>query len=299
MSICSHKVRMTLAEKGLPYISLEVRIAHQENYNPVYANLRLASDVARNTKLASNYSGSSGVQDTGFDAWVVPTLVDVEKNSIIADSRLICLYLCQVLSLHGVDRDELLPSDIETEVLAQLDKVDSFPHVALFYGPNPDGDRRPSLFREASAGAHERKIAALKATWESVRGENAELDAAYAAKISKESAASAFVTNPDRMRTTIANTDQLVGELGKILAASGGTWCFGDRFTLADIFWIVTLFRLEFLGYGWLWQERSDRAHISRYAEAGYARNSMKYAVRHWPGSCPYSEWIAKWLPTK
>ncbi|MEL7037006.1 MAG: glutathione S-transferase family protein [Cyanobacteria bacterium J06592_8] len=292
MSICSHKVRMTLAEKNLPYISLEVEIKapKQENYNPDYVRLRLASDIARNAKLATGFSGNSGVQEEGFDALVVPTLVDVEKNAIIADSRLVCLYLCQ-----QVDDDQLLPADIEAQVLAQLDKVDLFPHVALLYGANPDDDRRPPILRNVIGGVHDHKIAALNAVWESVKGKDDKLDAAYAAKIAKEEAASDFVGTPERMRAVIAETDRLIGEFSTTLSENGGPWCFGDRFTLADLFWIVSLFRLEFLGYGWLWKERPERENIGHYAEAGYARNSMKFAVRHWPGGHPPSEWVAEW----
>ncbi|MEM8544189.1 MAG: glutathione S-transferase family protein [Cyanobacteria bacterium P01_H01_bin.119] len=294
MSICSNKVRMTLAQKGLPYISHDVKITYpeQENYSPAYVRLRLASDIAQQADLSSGYSGGSSVQASGFDALVVPTLVDVEKNAIIADSRLICLYLCEHL-----DGDDLLPPDIKAQVLAQLDTVDRFPHVALLYGANPDNDQRPLLLQQAMATVHELKVAALNAAWETVQGQDARLDAAYEAKITKEKAGQVFVGTPERMRTVIAETERLIVEFGETLAASDGPWCFGDRFTLADIFWIVSLFRLEFLGYGWLWQDNADCAHIGRYAEAGYALESMKTAVCHWPGYPP-SEWVAKWLPS-
>ncbi len=152
------------------------------------------------------------------------------------------------------------------------------------------------MLKHAMATDHELKVAALNAAWDSVRGEDPKLDAAYAAKISREEAGKTFVSSPDRMRAIIAETERLIAEFGETLAESGGPWCFGDRFTLADIFWIVSLFRLEFLGYGWLWKEHAERAHIDRYAQAGYALDSMKFAVRHWPGHPP-SEWVAEWLP--
>ncbi len=293
MSICSNKVRMTLAQKRLPYISHEVDIMDkaQENYNPDYVSLRLASEIAQTASLSTSYSAESSVQQAGFDAFVVPTLVDVDKTAIIADSRLICLYLCE-----KVDGDDLLPVDIKEQVLKQLDTVDLFPHVALLFGANPDDDRRPPILKHAMATDYQLKIAALNATWDSVRGEDPKLDAAYAAKISREKAGKPFVDNPDRMRAIIAETDRLIAEFGKTLAESGGPWCFGDRFTIADIFWLVSLFRLDFLGYGWLWKEHTERAHINRYAQAGYALDSMKFSVCHWPGHPP-SEWVAEWLP--
>ncbi|MEM1280445.1 MAG: glutathione S-transferase C-terminal domain-containing protein [Cyanobacteria bacterium P01_H01_bin.152] len=294
LSICSNKVRMTLAHQKLPYISHEVKITYpeQENYNPAYVRLRLASDIAQKMSLSSGYSGGSSVQASGFDALVVPTLVDVEQQAIIADSKLICLYLCE-----KVNDDALLPADIREPVLAQLDIVDRFPHVALLYGANPDNDQRPPLLRQAMATVHDLKVTALKATWDGVRGEDARLDAAYAAKIAKEKAGETFVGTPDHMRSVIAETERLIAEFGETLANSGGPWSFGDRFTLADIFWIVSLFRLEFLGYGWLWRDHAERAHISHYTEAGYALKSMQTAVCHWPGYPP-SYWVAKWLPS-
>lgn len=293
LSICSNKVRMTLAQKGLPYISHQVDIKYpaQENYNPAYVRLRMASDIAQTASLSTGYSGGSGVQEAGFDALVVPTLVDVDNTEIIADSRLICLYLCE-----AVDGDDLLPADIKDRVLVQLDKVDLFPHVALLYGGNPDGDRRPPMLKQAMGAVHDLKVAALNAAWESVRGADPQLDAAYGAKIAREEAGKTFVDTPDLMRATIAETERLIAEFGDTLATSGGPWCLGDRFTLADIFWIVSLFRLEFLGYGWLWQDHAERAHIDDYAKAGYALDSMQSAVRYWPGYPP-SEWVTEWLP--
>ncbi|MEM9491952.1 MAG: glutathione S-transferase family protein, partial [Myxococcota bacterium] len=266
-SICSNKVRMTLAHTGLPYIShvVDIKPPVPENYNSAYVRLRLASDIAQKAALATGYSGGSGVQEAGFDALVVPTLVDVEKIDIIADSRLICLYLCETIKEGG----DLLPADIKEEVLAQLDKVDLFPHVALLYGANPDDDRRPIAYQKAMPMVHDAKVSALSAAWDKVRGQDAQLDAAYEAKIAKEKAGKTFVGTADRMRATIADTERLVAEFEQFLAASGGPWCFGERFTLADIFWIVTLFRLEYLGYGWMWKDNPERTHIGPYAEAG------------------------------
>src|SRR3546814_4172448 len=60
---------------------------------------------------------------------------------------------------------------------------------------------------------------------------------AYQHKIVKEEAAASFVINEPQMRTAISKAEQLVTDLDRDLGASTGPWLFGDRFTLADLFW--------------------------------------------------------------
>src|SRR3546814_2715119 len=66
---------------------------------------------------------------------------------------------------------------------------------------------------------------------------------AYQHKIVKEEAAASFVINEPQMRTAISKAEQLVTDLDRDLGASTGPWLFGDRFTLADLFWAVSLYR--------------------------------------------------------
>src|SRR3546814_10282324 len=65
---------------------------------------------------------------------------------------------------------------------------------------------------------------------------------AYQHKIVKEEAAASFVINEPQMRTAISKAEQLVTDLDRDLGASTGPWLFGDRFTLADLFWAVSLY---------------------------------------------------------
>src|SRR3546814_8149389 len=89
---------------------------------------------------------------------VVPTLVDHETGRILADSKAICLYLCDALS-GGTD---LLPADIREAVLKQVQLADTTPHVALLYGADPDGDRRPESMQAVMPGIHAHKIDAVQ-----------------------------------------------------------------------------------------------------------------------------------------
>src|SRR3546814_1280637 len=81
-----------------------------------------------------------------------------ETGRILADSKAICLYLCDALS-GGTD---LLPADIREAVLKQVQLADTTPHVALLYGADPDGDRRPESMQAVMPGIHAHKIDAVR-----------------------------------------------------------------------------------------------------------------------------------------
>ncbi len=288
-SICSNKVRAVLFELDLVWRSLELDPNARENYKPQYVRLRLASAIAQTTAFAQGWEGGSSVAEAGFDALAVPTLVDNANSNVVADSLQICLHLARS---HATIRD-LLPADLEADVLEQLDAVDRTPHVALLYGANPDGDGRALVFRRGFKTEHAKKAEAARRHAEAVRGEDAKLDAAYAAKIAKESAGSAFVSSPKKMRAAIADVDRLIERFAETLDRSGGPWIFGERYTLADTFWAVSLFRLQFLGYGWLYRRRPERTSVARYTERAFARPSIIGAIGHWPRH-PWSQPAAR-----
>ncbi|MEM6487251.1 MAG: glutathione S-transferase family protein [Pseudomonadota bacterium] len=288
LSICSNKVRTVLGEKRVAWRSNELDPPRHENYHADYVRLRLVSAAARAVGPATGWQGGSSVAETGFDALVVPTLVDHRQGSVIADSREICLHLARTVE-GGTD---LLPADLEAEILAELDAVDRTPHVALLYGADPDGDRRPLFFRLGFRGEHRRKVTAVARAWDSVRGQDPALDAAYGAKIAKETAGGAFVADPQRMRAAVADTRAIVARFAARLGESGGPWLFGERFTLADAVWSVSLFRLQFLGFERLWQD--DRA-VMAYTHRAFARPAMNAAVARWPSQF-WSRPVAPWM---
>src|SRR3546814_7550959 len=124
-------------EKGVTFGSneLTIRPPQNENYCPQYVRLRLRSEAAAKHRPVSSFTGQSSVDSEGFDPLVVPTLVDHETGRVLADSKAICLYLCDALTA-GTD---LLPTDIREAVLKQVELADTTPHVALLYGADPDG----------------------------------------------------------------------------------------------------------------------------------------------------------------
>jgi len=189
-SVCSQKVRGTLAEKAITYGSNEVGILppHNDNYSPQYVRLRLMADVATKSKRVSTFTGRSSVESEGFDPLVVPTFVDHERSLVLADSKAICLHICATETT-GTD---LIPRGLEEQIASQLAIVDSTPHVALLYGADPDGDRRPASVRTKMPGIHKHKIEAVQ-RYMQLAGGDAELLAAYRQKIAKEQAAAGFV----------------------------------------------------------------------------------------------------------
>ncbi|MEO1681077.1 MAG: glutathione S-transferase family protein [Pseudomonadota bacterium] len=287
-SICSHKVRAVLGEIKVPWLSLELEPAAHENYKPDYVRLRLASHAAQAAEFATGWEGGSSVAQAGFDALVVPTLVDRDRGEVVADSLAICTYLAR----HETGAIDLIPEDLATEIAAEVDAVDQTPHVALLYGPNPDGDGRALIFRLTFKGEHVKKAAAVRREAAKVAGQDGRLDAAYAAKVAKEKAGSAFVAAPERMRAAIAETDSVIAAFSERLGLTNGPWALGVDYTLADVFWGVSLFRLEFLGYGWLYRGRSDRAALAAYADRAFARPSLASAVARWP-SHPWARPVA------
>ncbi|MEM0912603.1 MAG: glutathione S-transferase family protein [Pseudomonadota bacterium] len=291
-SICSHKVRAVLAELGLSWRSLELDPRLHENYNPDYVRLRLMSSQAKNSKAANGWEGGSSVTESGFDALVVPTLVDYQHHEVLADSLQICLHLAR----KHTEKLTLLPATLEDEILSQLEIVDRTAHVALLYGANPNGDGRSYLFRNLFKGEHVKKAEAAKQAWDPIIGESEKLDAVYHAKVSKELAGRDFVASEEKMRETIHAVSKQLVDFSLTLHKKDGKWICGDAFTIADIFWGVSLFRLEFLGYEWMYRNNAELKNISTFADEMFKREAFKKAVCEWP-SHPWSNPASKWLP--
>lgn len=280
-SICSHKVRSVLAELKLDYGSNQFAgpIAY-ENYAPEYVRLRLQSDSARNSDFVSGYTGGSAVETEGFDPLVVPTLVDNRRGKVVADSKLICLYLAR----NYRDSMDLLPADLEDQIIEQIDIVDRTPHVAMLYGANPAGDTRPEDIQTRMPGIHQIKFDTIQKHMASVSDEP-DLIAAYEAKIQKEEAAASFVISDSSMEDAIALAQSLIAGLEEKLSSTNGPWMFGDRFTLADLVWGISLIRLEYLGNDTFWKGKPERPRVKEYYERLAKRSSLKTAVLDWPGS--------------
>ncbi|MEO0463364.1 MAG: glutathione S-transferase family protein [Pseudomonadota bacterium] len=291
-SLCSHKVRTTLAEKGVPYTSHDVSIMPMgkfipQNYRPEYVRLRLQG--APEAKFADSYTGESSVSNMGFDPCVVPTLADLELGRVVVDSRVICEYI----DANAPQGEKLIPADLREAVEAQETLVDQAPHVASLYGAHPDDDQRPDGLRTNIAGVHARKIRALEAVVAFI-GHDPELAPAYAAKIAKEKAAGAFMMDDEGMRETHRKMAAHVDDLDAQLATHDGPWVCGDRYTMADILWTCSIWRMGWLGFGRLWQDQPERERLNAYLDLAFQRPSFRSAVVNWPGAHGPSPHVAE-----
>ncbi|MEM8729269.1 MAG: glutathione S-transferase family protein [Pseudomonadota bacterium] len=279
LSLCSFKCRTTLAEAGVAYTSHAVSImpsgkAIPLNYRPEYVRLRLKGQES--PQFVSGYSGASAVGVEGFDPCVVPTLVDHGEGRVIIDSKDICAYI-DAQTGHA-----LIPPLQADEVNRHVDLVDQAPHVALLYGADPAGDRRPAGLASSLMGVHGRKVRALNAVIAHIGDGEPALLAAYTAKIAKETAAGEFIATPAQMATAIDNARAHVGDLQAHLSAQSSDWVCGDSYTMADIVWTISLYRLMWLGYGDFWAADTGNDKVADYYARAIERPSFKSAVRDW-----------------
>lgn len=284
MSLCSQKVRTTLAEVGASYIGHDVNI-QPGNYHPDYIRLRLEAQAG--AKFATGYTGRSSVTTEGFDPAVVPTLIDLDASLVVADSAAICRYISD---FYG----DVYPEPHRAAIDREMARVDATPHVPMLYGAHPDGDFRPERLQGGMAGVHDRKIAKLEAA-RPPRGEDPALDAAYDAKIAKEAAGRDFVHDDDSMRASVTEMVQIVADLDDRLS-DGRANLVGDQFTLADVVWAVSLLRMKWIGMDFVWTgshalNATPRPHAERYALSLMSRPSVRAACIDWPGM-PRSEFV-------
>lgn len=281
-SLCSYKVRTVLAEKGVTYMSHAMNIMPANkfvphNYRPGYVRLRL--EGAPEKEFVGGYTGVSSVESEGFDPCVVPTLVDHEAGKVIVDSRAICEYIDR-----AVGGTPLIPEGMEDAIDAQIRLVDQAPHVAALYGAHPDGDVRPAGLRKNIAGVHVKKIRVLNAMIDQVQDDPILLKA-YRAKVTKEAAAGAFMMDDEGMRETHRQMAAHVDTLEQQLESHSGAWVCGDQFTMADIMWLLSLYRMKWLGFEPLWADRSKRAKLNAYLDSGFMRPSVRSGCIEWPGA--------------
>lgn len=294
-SLCSHKVRTVLAEKQLAYTSHDLNVMPAgkfvpHNYRPEYVKLRLQG--APDARLVSGYTGESSVTNQGFDPCVVPTLVDHQAARVVVDSNVICEYINAQIET-GTD---LIPTDLADDIKAQDELVDQAPHVAALYGAHPDKDTRPMGLKKNIAGVHAKKIRALNAMIDLVGDDgDPEVLAAYRAKIAKESAAGAFVADAQTMRETHQQMSKHVDALDQQLRSHSNGWVCGPSYTMADIMWTVSIWRMKWLGFGHLWEADAGRDRLNAYLERAFARPSFRAAVADWPGAHGPSPHIAKY----
>ena len=129
-------------------------------------------------------------------------------------------------------------------------------------------------------------------------GDDPELIAAFDAKIEKEKAGRGYVASADKMRASVDEIIEIICALETRLLA-GGPWICGDRFSLADVMWAVSLFRLQWLGMAFCWEGNhrlNDQAYpaAQHYGEALFERQPFQSAIIQWPG-IPQTEYVEKY----
>lgn len=279
-SICSQKVRTVLAEKELPYLSNE--LAPMENYRPHYVRLRMfAAGRERMQRLAEEHTMRTSVATEGFDACVVPSLVDLEQRRAVVDSAVILEYLER-----EAPTPRLIPQDprLATAVRGQIRINDGIPHPGILYGFHAN-DPRPPFWIEAMEGVYDRKRTVIEQLIEQSR-DDPELVRAYRAKIAKEMAGKRVQKDAEYMEGIIKEFEQLTANLDAQLGSHDGPWVCGPDFTLADCVWGVSLYRVQWLGHAYLWDGYS---RVRDYAYRLYERPSVRTAVIEWPSSMPPS----------
>ena len=294
LSICSQKVRAVLAEKKEPYTlhKMVIVAGHgiftddfkpAENYRPSYVRLRMFGGAQLGKSYAEQHTGRSSVETEGFDPCVVPLLVDHTQAKVVVDSKLICEHLDREIS--GPQR--LIPADptAAQEVMKQVSIVDQTPHPGILYGFHPDDDRRPDFMKAVMKDVHEGKRQALQ-MFIDANSDDAELVKAYQSKIAKEQAGKALAFDPERQRAVRAEVDGIIKALAAQLETYANPWICGKEYTLADVVWGISLYRIHWLGLAYLWK---DLPWVQEYAQRVYKRPCVWEAVINWPSPMPPS----------
>jgi hydroxyquinol 1,2-dioxygenase len=280
-SICSQKVRMTLLEKGAGFATRDMEILppRMENTHPDYVRLRLQGLHGR--EMVHGFTGRSSVASEGIDPIAVPTLVDLEEGRIWLDVVSICTHIDR-----ATGGTPLAPAKLRREVDLAVAKADGLPHIAIMYGAHPDGDFRPQAFADALVGTHDSKIIKLM-EGRSLSVGHPKLIAAYDAKIRKEAAARHYIRDAGLMRAAV---DEMINAIADLEAQlkDGQDWLL-SQFTLADIYWAATLYRMQWLGMSFAWEgghplNNRERPKVAAYLKRLMARPSFKDGVTGWPG---------------
>ena len=274
-SICSQKVRATLAATAQPYTSHLIDIFRGETYDPAYVRLRMTGGRAAGLAMVTDHPGSTSVSATGFDACVVPTVYAEATGEILVDSRRICLELARRTP---AGPGALLPEDLREAIEAELDIVDNLPNyqlLAVAVG-KPSADAPDNAFAISKV----RRCDALLAE----HGADALLREGYEAKRRKEQAAADRLFDPASMQRAADAIAQALGSLDERLKTSGGPFLFGERLTLADLFWGVELIRADDLGLSHLW-ENGVLPAVEAYTRTLSDHSAIRHALADWPGA--------------
>ena len=279
-SICSQKVRCVLAQHGFGYISHPVSLFEGQTYLPGYVRLRMIGCETLGGVLAAHHGGTTSTETGGCDGAVVPTLVDRPAGEVIVDSKRICLHL----DAQALEAERLYPADLAAEIDAELVIVDNLPNYQMLMGRTPKGAEAAASRADTSAAFSRRKVAWCDRLIEEHAGDDV-LVRAYAAKRAKELSAADELFAPGAMRIAYDKAEAALHVLeGKLAARAAGAWLFGERPTMADLFWGIELLRMTDVGTSHFW-EGGRLPHVERFAAAAEALPAIRSAITEWPGA--------------
>lgn len=283
ISLCSQKVRAMLTEKGIPYRSNEVSLGSPRgNYLPGYVRLRMFAGGHENmARLATEHTMRTSLTTEGFDACVVPLLIDHSRRQAIVDSAEILEHIEREVPDHP-----MIPNDRDRAkaVRNQVAINDGIPHPGILYGFHAN-DPRPDFQIARMQNIYDDKCTDL----EILVAENhndPELVRVYEAKIAKEMAGKRIQRDPKYMKSILDEFRQIMADLDANLTMQNEGWLCGPEFTIADAIWGISLYRIQWLGHASLWD---PHPRIRDYAYRLYDRPSLRKAVINWPTPQPPS----------
>ena len=278
-SICSQKVRCVLAQHAFSYVSHAMNLFLGQTYLPDYVRLRMRGCDRLGGTLVSRHSGSTSAERDGCDGAVVPTLVDRESGSVLVDSKRICLYLD---ARAPADR-QLRPASLAAAIDAQLAIVDELPNYQMLMGRTPR-EGEPAESRHDTLAAFSTRKVGWCDRYLAEHADDATLARAYAAKRAKEASAAAELFSTEAMDAAYRRAEAALHELERMLALERGPWRFGERLTLADLFWGIELIRMDDVGAASFWKG-GRLPGVERMSAAAQALPAIRQSVVDWPGA--------------
>ena len=274
-SICSHKVRAVLAHHDVPWAGHSLDIFKGETYLPGYVRLRMLGCAHYGGALVAWHSGSTATSAGGCDGAVVPTLVDWESSSVIVDSMRICRHLDDKIGFE----QRLRPPALSGAIDAELGIVDNLPNYQMLMGRNSGEGKAGATRSGIGSILSERKVAWCD-LYLAAYPDDAPLVAAYTAKRAKELSAVDELFSAEAMRNAYARAKRALIDLDDRLHDRSSVWLFGERVTMADLFWGIELLRMDNVGAAHLW---NALPHVARYAEATWNLPAIRSAIIDWP----------------
>ena len=278
-SICSQKVRAVLAHHRCEYLSHEMSIVAGHTYLPSYVRLRLIGCASAELPLVTTHRGSTAASKFGCDPAVVPTLVDLLAGEVVVDSKVIC----RRIDADFPEKQRLWPTALADAIDAEIDIVDALPNYQMLVGGLGDDDCRPAGLRAQDGATFSMaKVARCDAQIATHSGVP-DLIAAFGAKRAKELHAAQTLFSLDNVRQAHDTVRRACETLDDRLRVAV-PWLFGSCPTMADLFWVIALLRMENLGADGFWAG-GRLPRVEELLRKGRRLFAVRIAVVEYPGA--------------